>query len=348
MQIEVVLRNLTPIFSAAPGSNYIGIDGTFNPPMGSSRFPLTRARTLNVVADTDDGVAKIVPMPVVPGNTMRNLLRRTMLKAAIEPTLCANGAQLKVGAYAAAYSGNASGNPDGIPSSFDEVVAMRAHPFLGLFGGGPRMLQGRLSVDNLWPIHQNTLRVVGTDYINDSLRGRITDIVWTRRNDPVLEMESAEDAAVIEGGANAANGWITDLLNASNAKKAKAKAKDDGEEVADENAPRGLQAFNAHEVVIAGVKWVWRIGVDNPTDAQVGLILLALNKIENERIAGGHAKDYGRIAIEGVSINGNPVWAPGGISDPSTEKYFDAIAQALDSMSGAEFEQFATSAKKEA
>lgn len=344
MQIEVVLRNITPIFSAEPGSNYITLDGTINPPLGAQRFPLTRTRSLKVVADSDDGVAKVVALPVVPGNTMRNLLRRTMLKSAIEPALFANKSQLKVGAYAAAYSGNASGKPDGVPSTFDEVVTMRAHPFIGLFGGGPRMIEGRLGVDNLWPIHQNSLRTIGMDYINDSLRGRITDIVWTRRNDPLLEMSSAEDAAVIDGGVKAVNGWITDLLTANSAKKTKAKS--DSAEGTEDDSARGLKAFNAHEVVISGVKWLWRISVDRPTDAQVGLILLALNKIESERIAGGHAKDYGRFVIEGVSLDGSQVWAPGGISDKCTEKYFDAIAEALDGMTSAEYEQFAASAKE--
>ncbi|CRN66744.1 CRISPR type AFERR-associated protein Csf2 [Pseudomonas aeruginosa] len=346
MQIEILIRNITPIFSAAPGSNYVSLEGTINPPLGSSRFPLTRARTMSVVADTGDGVAKAVSLPIVPGNTMRNLLRRTMLKEVIEPALCEKAAQLSIGAYATAYAGNSSGNPDGMPSSFDEIVTMRSHPFLGLFGGGPRMLQGRLMVDSLYPIHQFSERIIGTDYINDSIKGSITEIVWTRRNDPVLQLGGANDVAVIDGGTQAANDWITSLLASNKEKKGKAgKQTEDSAESADSNG-RGLKAFNAHEVVIGGVKWLWRINVDRPSGAQVGLILLAINKLANQRIAGGHAKDYGRFAIEGVFLDGTPVWSPAGISAKDTEHYFDAIAEALDSMTGAEFEQFAASAKE--
>ena len=346
MQIEVLIRNITPIFSAAPGSYYVSLNGTINPPQGASRFPLTRARTMTVVAETGDGVAKGVPLPIVPGNTMRNLLRRTMLKDVIEPALRDKSAQLSIGAYATAYAGNSSGNPDGVPSSFDEIVTMRAHPFLGLFGGGPRMLQGRLMVDSLYPIHQFSQRIIGSDYINDSIKGGITEIVWTRRNDPILQLGSPDDAAVIEGGAQAANDWITSLLATTKAKKGKAaKQADEAAESSDDNG-RGLKAFNAHEVVIAGVKWLWRINVDRPSEAQIGLILLALNKLANQRIAGGHAKDYGRFVIEDVILDGESVWTPSGVSGQATEQFFDAIAEALDGMTSSEFEQFAASAKE--
>lgn len=345
MQIEIVIRNITPIFSAAPGSQRIALDGTLNPPANVTDFPLTRTRSMRVVAESGDSASKAVSIPVVPGNTMRSLLRRTMLKDVIEPALCEKSAQLSIGAYVTAYAGNSSGNPDGVPSSFDEVVKMRAHPFLGLFGGGPRMLQGRLMIDSLYPIHQSALRIIGSDYINDSINGPITDFIWARRTDPVLQMGSAEDADVIVDGTQAANDWITNVLGASKKKAKAGKKTDDSAEESDDNA-RGLKAFNAHEVVIPGVKWLWRINVDRPTDAQVGLILLAINKLTSQRIAGGHAKDYGRFVIDSVSLDGQDAWTATGVSGDVAERYYDAIAEALDTMSAAEFEQFAASAKE--
>lgn len=347
MKFEVVIRNTTPIFSAAPGASTVTLDGVINPPEGVTRFPLTRMRSMNVVADSGDGEARIENLPVVPGGTMRNLLRRAMLQHVIEPTLRSKEAQLGIGAYAAAYAGNASGNPDGVPSAFDEVVSMRAHPFIGLFGGGPRMIEGRLMVDSLYPIHQNALRVIGSDYINESIKGRILQVVWARRVDPILQLGSAEDAAVIAGGVPAVNGWITDLMASTKAKKGKGKK---GEEPAEEvagDSSRGLKAFNAHEVVIPGVSWLWRISVDRPTDAQVGLILLALGKLNGLRIAGGHAKGYGEFEIDAVRMDGEPIWSCGSVAGDGLDRYWDAITEALDDMSAADFERFAASAKEE-
>lgn len=345
MKFEVVIRNLTPIFSAAPGTNTVTLDGVINPPEGTSRFPFTRMRTMNVVSDAG-GEARIASLPVVPGGTMRNLLRRAMLMHVIEPALRAKEAQLGIGAYAAAYAGNSSGNPDGIPSSFDEVVSMRAHPFIGLFGGGPRMLEGRLMVDSLYPVHQNALRVIGSDYINECIKGDILQIVWARRVDPLLQLGSADDAEVIVGGVQAVNSWITDLMAATKAKKGKSKKADEANAESGDDSARGLKAFNAHEVVIPGVSWLLRINVDRPSDAQVGLILLALSKLSELRIAGGHAKGYGEFQVDAVRMDGQPIWDCGSFSGEGLDRYWDAISEALDAMSGAEFEQFAASAKE--
>lgn len=338
MEIQVILRNVSPIFSAAPGANTIALNGTINPPQGG--FPLTRQRTLKVAAETPEGAIKPVYVPVVPGNTMRNLLRRTMLEKLILPCFD-DGQQVGIGAYAAMYSGNATGNPEGAPSTFDEVVTMRSHPFIGLFGGGPRMLEGRLMVDSMFPIHMNSLRVIGPGHESRMISGNITDVVWTRRVDPILKMNETDGASVIKGGASAANQWITDLLESNKAKSAKKKAKDEPDEASfdDVKVARGLNAFNAHEVVVPGVQWVWRIAVDQPTEAQVGMILSAISHIQSARVAGGHAKDYGRVVIEEVELDGQSVWS-GTQLDESTGGYMDALASAMDELDIASFDQF--------
>ena len=342
MEISVVLRNTTPVFSAAAGISKITLDGKINQP--SSRYPLTRARTMSVIADSGDGILKPVALPVVPGNTMRNLLRRIMLKSVIEKALAPVG-KLSISAYSAAYAGSANGTPDGLPSTFDEIVAQRNHLFIGLFGGGPRMLEGRLKVDTLYPIHKNAERVMGDGFEDRMVEGKITDIVWTRRCDPIVNLGDDADVEVIEGGADAANGWIADLLATTNANSAKRKKGEDAPEAEEANSPRGLKAFNAHEVVIPGVNWLWRVSLDQPTDAQVGLVLLAISKLPEYRIAGGHAKDYGAVEIEDVLLNGESVWSAGTLSDDVSD-YLDQMVEATDGISTADFESFAASAKE--
>ena len=59
MKFEVVIRNLTPVFSAAPGASTVTLEGVINPPEGVSRFPLTRMRTMGVVADSGDGEVRV-------------------------------------------------------------------------------------------------------------------------------------------------------------------------------------------------------------------------------------------------------------------------------------------------
>lgn len=343
MQLNVIIRNTTPVFSAAPGAVKVDIHGKVKP----EGFPLTRARTLTVAAVMGDGVVRPVPLPVVPGNTMRNMLRRAMLKHLIEPAVRERG-QLTIGAYAATYSGNASGNPDGVPNSFDEIVALRAHPFIGLFGGGPRMLEGRLMVDSLYPLHVHAQRVIGDGYEERLVSGDITDIVWTRRIDPITRIKTAEQASLIEKGPDAVAGWIQDLWAKSEGAAAKRKKK--GAEVesedSDEKSARGLQAMNAHEVVIPGIDWLWRINADNPTEAQIGLILSALAHLPEENLAGGHAKDYGRFTIENITLGGQSIWNAGAYHSDLVSSYMDALAEELDEIKPADFERFAASRKE--
>lgn len=339
MDIQVTLTNLSPLFSAAPAVSSISLDGTINPAGGG--FPFTRTRTMKMVAPTMDGEMKTAYVPIIPSNTMRNLLRRSMLKNVLEPALTGN-VQLSVGAYAAIYSGSATGNPDGKPSSFDETVETRNHPFLGLFGGGPRMLEGRLQIDSLYPIHTNASAVIGDGFESELISGSITDAVWTRRVDPFTKITDTDDIEIIEGGAGAVNDWINAwFINAADKKKASKTDINDADKVA-----RGLNAFNAHEVVIPGVRWVWRFTVVRPNDAQIGLILTALSQMNKLRIAGGHSKDYGRFAINSIQVDGKDVWTQGALNDDMAH-YSDALAESLDGMTADQFERFAASAKKE-
>lgn len=338
MEIQVVLRNTSPIFSAAPGAATISLDGTYNPARGG--FPFVRTRRMFVVTDNvDDGGNSTKSIPVVPSNTMRNLLRRMALETVIIPALKDKSAQVSIGAYAAMMTGSQSGNPDGVASSFDETVTMRQNLFIGLMGGGPRMLRGRLSVENLYPIHQDALRVIGENFIDTAVSGSITQPVWLRRIDPITQLKDKEDVAVIVDGLEKANEWITALQEAK-PKKGKAQTDD---ETGDKSA-RGLNAFNAHEVVIPGIDWVWNIRLDNPTDAQVGLVLMALSKLNNYHIAGGFGKGYGCVDLTTISLNSDIVWVNGSMND-SISKYVDAMAQELDELDVAQIETFAASAK---
>lgn len=84
-----------------------------------------------------------------------------------------------------------------------------------------------------------------------------------------------------------ANQWIVGLLEQTKSAESKRTKSVEGATPDTEKAGRGLRAFNAHEVVIPGLDWYWRMSIDRPSDAQVGLILMALSKMEQERIAGG-------------------------------------------------------------
>lgn len=346
MKFEVVLRNLSPVFSADPQKVKVTADGDFVSAKERSAFACTRVRRLSVAStDTESGGFAIKDVPVVPGNTMRNLLRRTMLERIVLPQLKGN-TLLSIEAYAGAFTGAANSKPEGSPATMSETVTIRNHPFLGLFGGGPRMIQGRMKVDTLYPIHRDCLRIIGDGYQEGMVSGQITDLVWLRRVDPITKLTEEDAAQVIQGGVDTAVQWVVDLLAASDAKKSKRAANDDEKtEPADaEEVAKGLGTFNAHEVVIPGIDWVFQINIDNPTPAQQGMILQAIAKMPALSLAGGHAKGYGRFKIKDVVVDGRPCWVNDYYSDDKLiTAALDALDEALDELNGKDFEYFVES-----
>lgn len=333
MKITVIVRNETPIHSSSPTKAKINTNGVIHHTEG---MPFTRMRTMNVPVQAGEGAFSIKPLPCVPSNSMRNLLRRSALDTVFGQLR--GHSTLSVGAYAAACTGSASGNPEGTAATFDETIRVRQHVFLGLFGGGPRLMQGRLSVDSMYPIIPDATRIIGEGYEERMISGRILDVVWIRRVDPIAKpaIEDIED--LISDGKNAITEWS--VKNFEN--QAKSAARRNGEADAESgDSERGLNAFNAHEVAIPGIDWLWNIRIDNPSSAQVGLVLKAISDIAERKmqIGGGHSRDYGKVNIQEVLIDGQSVWDGSGFCD-GVETYFDALADALDNLSADDFTNF--------
>jgi CRISPR type IV-associated protein Csf2 len=337
MKISVVVRNQTPIHSSDPVQAKITLDGKIQSANERLGFPLIRMRGIQAPLIFGDGTVRMGQLPCVPQNTMRNLLRRAALEDILAPLR--GSSSLAVGAYAAAYAGNATGNPEGQNSSFEETIRIRQHCFLGLFGGGPRFIHGRLSVDNLYPIIPSAARVIGQGYEDRYVTGDIKSVVWMRRVDPIKQVRDEVQASIIADGPQAITSWcLADVERQS-------KRKDAEEEGADNS--RGLNAFNAHEVVSPGIDWVWSLKISNPTDAQAGLVLKAIKTIADlgMQVGGGNARDYGKIEIQDVVVDGESVWMGDEYSD-QVMPLFDALAEDIDKVSASDFEDFIKATEK--
>lgn len=336
--ISVIFRNVTPMHSSSPTKSTISLDGKIGAPLG---FPFTRMRSMNIPAQMGDGLLSVTKIPVVPGNTLRNLLRRSSLSTVFGQM---RGQQtLSVGAYAAATAGSASGNPEGRPSTFDEAMKVRNHVFLGLFGGGPRLIKGKLSVDSMYPIINTATRVLGEGYEDRMVSGQILETIWVRRVDPIAKVSIEDPEQVISNARESITQWAINSLDQSNKALEKRSKKNKGEftEEQGDTESRGLNAFNAHEVVIPGIDWRWNVLLNSPTQAQLGLVLKAIKDIEDNQmqVAGGNSRGYGLVSIEDITLNGESIWASKNYTE-SVEPYLDALAEDLDLLSAKDFESF--------
>lgn len=324
MKIELIFTNTTPFHSSAPGAARVTLDGNF---VGERQgFPCTRTRTMPLIGGADgEGPPKPVYVPLMPANTLRHLLREAALAPIFEQFR--GKYTLSTGSYAAAHAGSASGNPDGITATYDEYRAVRQHPFLGLFGGGPRLIEGRLSVDSAWPITPVTLPYVGAleEY---AVRGHLTHVQFMSRLDPVADMPE-EDVSLIENVEQTVTEWHNQFVSG-----------------ATEDDARGLRSFSAHEVVIPGVNWLWRISARKPTLAQKGLLLLALSTFGEVQIGGMGRLGYGQIKLKSLSVDGRELWDGRGLVDDSEAMaWLEAWADTQDSLTPEAFEAFAASKK---
>ncbi|EPO5509172.1 type IV CRISPR-associated protein Csf2 [Pseudomonas aeruginosa] len=339
MKIEVILQNLTPFHSSVPGDSRVDLQGRW----ASEGFPCIRTRTMRfarIGTDNDEDAPTVGVVPIVPANTLRHTLRSRMLNQILDQIR--GKATLSIGAYTALSAGSASGNPDGVKATFAEIKTTAQHPFLGLWGGGPRMTEGKIKVDSAYAITQDYLPLLGPyEELATNSKNRLLEVAFTRRVDPVLGQPL--DQELIVGGAAAITEYSNQQANIRRNKKLKG-----GESAADEERQaRGLNSFAAHEYVIPGVNWLWRISVRNPTDAQRGMILNALQELHGEQVGGMSRLEYGRFHIKSILVDGSPAW-DGQTLDSTNEhvaSWLSSLADSLDEIEAGSIEAFAKSEK---
>jgi CRISPR type IV-associated protein Csf2 len=335
MKLEIILKNTTPYHSTQAGEARWDMKrGQVT--YGKQGFPLTRTRSMPVISGQPGGeeLPKARHVPIMPASSLRHALREQMLEE-IFARILARKETLSKGAYAAAVSGNATGAPDGEAATFQEMREISAHPFLGIFGGGPRMMPGKLCCDMALPITDQTTSLVPAGHEERLVGGQILTVQQLRRVDPLL------------APAPEAEGLITNSareLTEYHIEQTAAKGTTDDED----SRVRGLNALNFHEVVVPGVQWYWRLALARPTPAQIGMLLAGIAKLHGSHQGGMSRLGYGEIRIESVVLDGEEVWGGDEFLDvEATMAPAIALAESMDALDAAGFEHFAASVKKE-
>ena len=89
-------------------------------------------------------------VPVIAANNIMGRLRRHAAHHLLD-AIKAKNERIKIGTYMGLQCGAVTGNPDGRDVTFDEYKETRQHPYIGLFGGGPRMMRRYVRVFNAVP-----------------------------------------------------------------------------------------------------------------------------------------------------------------------------------------------------
>jgi CRISPR type IV-associated protein Csf2 len=248
-------------------------------------------------------------IPYFPGNDFRGRLRRKAATTVLDRI--AAGKKVKLDLYAGLVNGTIGVMQKGEVLTVEEMLRASDNVYMGLFGGGPRVLKSRYRVSDLVPII-GTMIDIGTvpaiyRDVTDTLvmpmrykaaggdpepmSGReLIETTTVYQRDDVFSVARPDEMTrfVEDAQAQIAAYQEASSDNASQRKADKAKAKA-GEIKADEVAgKKNLQNILSFDSIRAGTPMYFDLDFkDDVSDAHVGLMLLALRDLVREQELGG-------------------------------------------------------------
>ena len=288
--IEGVFRLRTPLHCASPDD--------------SLKTSTTDTPTVQMRIVTAQGERTI---PYFPGNDLRGRLRRMAARVVLD-SICKT-AQVSPQLYAGLCAGASSAQPDSADLTIEEALRAGRNVYMGLFGGGARSIRSRYACQDLVPILQETvdcgmvpaayIETDGTNFLptrrsadgDKPLEGwrlvqsrqfiRIDDLVRVMRPSEIEQYiaDAADTVAEIQGR-------TIELRQERKASKAQVAAGEIKQgEVSKKTDLGNVLSYGA---IAAGAPMLFRLDFqDETTDAQVGLMLMALQGLVREQRLGG-------------------------------------------------------------
>lgn len=292
-RIEGLFHLTRPLHCASP-------DDSLKSPDKDNETPTMQMRVV-----TAQGLQ---PIPYFPGNDLRGRLRRKAATLVLDH-LTTGDRKIKMELYAGLNCGAISASPES-GLTVEEALRARDNVYMGLFGGGTRLLSSRYRVADLVPVIAETIElgmvpgryaesdaglrnflpvqhtdggpraVGGWQLIQKTQIFRVDDVLRVLRPDELARYLDGTDevvayqAAVAEGSAQ------------RKAEKAKAKA---GEmKKTDVSTSKSVGNIAVFQSILAGTPMYFLLDfLDDATDAHVGLMLLALQELVREQALGG-------------------------------------------------------------
>lgn len=251
-------------------------------------------------------------VPYVTANSIRGQLRR----AAANRVLDAMNVPVSRALFSVLTTGKASRKDVGLTPTTRAMVDGGAHPFAGLFGGGGYMLPSRYTMGPLLPavawcndaLHPAVrAQAIPLDRLtrqldDGSLRDvdLTTQLILTSRDD----IMAGKGQQYIQDYQTSVDAWLGAVVDSRAAKAANKAAKEDakkkGEKVEVGNGKAisiDNSGYNLIEAMLPGTPLqFWMRFNPKASDAQIGLMLLAIRDWANANVIGGaSARGFGRF-----------------------------------------------------
>lgn len=259
-------------------------------------------------------------LPFITANSVRGQLRRFAAKRVLNAVLD-NGQHVSRDTLLCVLRGATSRTGIGQALTLDQLVKAREHVYAGLFGGGASMLPSDLRFNkDLLPLLRATEHLMPAAFASEcNVTFNFTDkegkygekgAVVSRTVEPWMLtkqriLTGRDDLAAGRGLQYLANPAAVFLAHVAevaktNREKNESKAaiqdaKDAGEKFAGEQKKSSdLRGFNTFEMLIPGTKLAFDARSEAVTDAQIGMVLLALlDFCRADRLGGQVARGCG-------------------------------------------------------
>ena len=309
--LRIIFTTIDPLhISSGETGLYADTDGNRVTSQGS--VPLTRTTRMRLAARPDEEYSPY--LPYFSGSAIGGRLRREA-RDIICKILAAKGQKLDLGYYNILSCGARTASPDG-NTSINRHLESAAHPYAGIFGGGPQMFRKRMITGAAWAVCKESIdrEMVDEDFMEVSTKlQNMLQFVYYRRADDSIMCNNPLAPQVIKNYPDSLLAWVEQIEGRQAArdktreeKKAVQAAKKAGDtegakQTISKSTKLDLETFNALEVVCPGVTLVSRqiVDTEGPGPAGLGLYLHALMGIaKNPRIGGSNRNNFGYINVK--------------------------------------------------
>ena len=289
-RIAGILKLTSPLHVAAPGNRVIDLNSLLPsygkggvPLSGTTHYPLalSEEEALNEELENPNGRG-VIYVPVFPANDVRGRLRRRAAEEVFK-LLASRGEALTLETYHGMTCGAVTGQPSK-ELTFDLALKSGRHSFLGLFGGGPRLVSSCLQIHTLWPVTKTTIKagLVPSFYEDSKVLGRtnrLTQAIFYRRIDDALVFSDGRTELTVKEYSTAVTDWIKQLGSGERSKKQ-------------------LHTFAAIEYVIPGTRFYSEMKVETERAGlgALGLLIHSVTAFANKQGIGGWTRNgFGRF-----------------------------------------------------
>lgn len=245
-------------------------------------------------------------IPVIPSSTVGGKLRNAAAQLIFD-SLVQRDLSISTNAYNTLCTGTATTSLDGDKTTPEVVQAARSEPFLANFGGTSFALSARSVISTGLPLIEATREMLMSPPLDEqgvfnmARYYDMTSVVAIVRKDPLRSLSSDTIEEVI--AEDELQAYFAELKDKDDKKAInKAKAKEDPAN-ATRDKKTDTRTLNALEVINPGMSFALRVQVDAFSEQQLGLMVLAFQKVLRDgQIGGKAARGFGRFTCKGSRL----------------------------------------------